>query len=163
MGHAKGISDCAWTRDSEFIATASDDKARLFLSAGSLSVCRAVHASLALLVVSCDVKQHAQPDDLLSNFLGPPASPCSQCRSYWTLGAISFCNVSAPLRLQTLRLWEVATGDCVKEFVGHKKYVFCCNFSPHCNKLVRLAARSLLESTCHARLSKLHGPPTSLN
>lgn len=26
VGHTKGISDCAWTKDSEFIATASDDK-----------------------------------------------------------------------------------------------------------------------------------------
>ena len=52
-------------------------------------------------------------------------------------------NMSAcacPRRLQTLRLWDVATGECLKEFVGHKKYVFCCNFSPHCNKLVRAAA-----------------------
>ena len=27
-GHAKGLSDCAWTANSEYLATASDDKAR---------------------------------------------------------------------------------------------------------------------------------------
>ena len=37
---------------------------------------------------------------------------------------------------QTLRLWDVASGECVLRFVGHTNYVFCCNFSPADNKLV---------------------------
>lgn len=30
----------------------------------------------------------------------------------------------------TLRLWEAATGECLRTLEGHTHYVFCCAFNP---------------------------------
>lgn len=42
----------------------------------------------------------------------------------------------------TLRLWDVATGKCLRVLEGHTNYVFSCSFNPHANMLVRESAYS---------------------
>jgi COMPASS component SWD3 len=37
----------------------------------------------------------------------------------------------------TLRLWDASTGKCLRTLTGHTNFVFCCNFSPYGNLLVR--------------------------
>ena len=36
----------------------------------------------------------------------------------------------------TLRVWDAATGACLRELRGHTHYVFCCAFSSGDNMLV---------------------------
>ena len=38
---------------------------------------------------------------------------------------------------KTLRLWDADTGACVRLLEGHTNFVFCCNFNPAGNYLVR--------------------------
>lgn len=38
---------------------------------------------------------------------------------------------------KTLRLWDPASGACLRTLLGHSNFVFCCNFNPAGNLLVR--------------------------
>jgi COMPASS component SWD3 len=38
---------------------------------------------------------------------------------------------------KTLRLWDAATGRALRVLQGHSNFVFCCNFNPQGNLLVR--------------------------
>lgn len=49
----------------------------------------------------------------------------------------------------TLRLWEVATGECLRTLTGHTNYVFCCAFNPVKPILVLCSAPAALAvDTC---------------
>ena len=37
---------------------------------------------------------------------------------------------------KTLKLWNAATGECLRTLEGHTNYVGCCNFNPQGNRLV---------------------------
>ena len=37
---------------------------------------------------------------------------------------------------KSLKLWELASGKCLKTLKGHTNYVFCCNFNPQSNLIV---------------------------
>jgi len=37
---------------------------------------------------------------------------------------------------KTIKVWNVATGECVKTLTGHTNYVFCVNYNPQSNLIV---------------------------
>lgn len=37
---------------------------------------------------------------------------------------------------QTLKIWDCASGACLRTFEGHTNFVFCCAFNPTTNVLV---------------------------
>ena len=57
------------------------------------------------------------------------------CDVAWTLRGHLLASASDD---KTLRLWDGDTGACVRLLEGHTNFVFCCNFNPTGNYLVRL-------------------------
>ena len=56
------------------------------------------------------------------------------CDVAWTLRGHMLASASDD---KTLRLWDADTGACVRLLEGHTNFVFCCNFNPNGNYLVR--------------------------
>ena len=64
------------------------------------------------------------------------------CDVAWTLRGHLLASASDD---KTLRLWDGDTGACVRLLEGHTNFVFCCNFNPSGNYLVRRACNRMLK------------------
>ena len=152
VGHSKGISDCAWTNDSKYLATASDDKAR-----GSDCTCL-LEASKPRFGPAPMIRQHEYAQIMKRSLQTRFASHlniykiktsmarnlvqyyCLQLPQFTVATRVTSRPRRPPGLAQTLRLWDVESGESLVTFEGHSQFVFCCSFSPNSNKLARRAA-----------------------
>ena len=51
----------------------------------------------------------------------------------WDIHGTKLCTASDDF---TLRLWDVATGQCLRTLEGHTSHAFCCCFNPVQNAVV---------------------------
>eukprot|EP00108_Taenia_solium_P000767 TsM_000520100 transcript=TsM_000520100 gene=TsM_000520100 len=51
----------------------------------------------------------------------------------WSSDSRFLCSASDD---KSLKIWDFASGRCLKTLKGHSNYVFCCNFNPQSNLIV---------------------------
>ncbi|GMH10342.1 hypothetical protein Nepgr_012183 [Nepenthes gracilis] len=118
VGHKRAISAVKFSDDGKFLGTASADKTARTWSLSTTSS------------FSDDNTSPNSPFSLHQEFLGHEQG----------ISDLAFSSDSRYLSTasddNTVRIWDVATGQLIKTLHGHTNYVFCVNFNPQSNMIV---------------------------
>ncbi|EHR72750.1 WD40 repeat-containing protein [Burkholderiales bacterium JOSHI_001] len=137
--HTASPSACAFSPDSQFIVSASDDHSLRLWNAAT-GECLRTFSGHSGTVSSCDFSPDGQVIVSASGDQSLRLWNATTGECLHTLSAHSSRVTSCAFSLdgqfivsshdQSLRLWNAATGECLRTLSGHFSYVTSCAFSP---------------------------------
>ena len=154
-GHEHGVVSVKFSPDGKLLASASADKTIKLWDPETGKLIQTLHGhkqvdcgSLRPLVCMYFVVEgylgrlRSRAHPLIPRCMVTCRSSQCACTAIKTQGISDVCWDSRSKYLcsasddRTLKLWEAATGECLRTLEGHTNYVFCCKFNPDGNMLV---------------------------
>ena len=162
-GHERGVVSVKFSPDGKLLASASADKTIKLWDPETGELIQTLHGHkqvhcgfwrslvcMCFLVKGCQGQLQSWAHLLTPSCRLSCRSSQSACTDIKTQGISDVCWDSRSKYLcsasddRTLKLWEAATGECLRTLEGHTNYVFCCKFNPDGNMLVGILGMALL-------------------